>query len=63
MVSRCVLHRTVLERYPKLFDNELGTYRDEKIHLDLKEGAVPHCQPRAYSVPHAHRNVFKAELD
>jgi hypothetical protein len=52
----------VLERYPKLY-NELGTYPDEKIHLDLNEGAVPHCQPRAYSVPHAHQNVFKAELD
>ena len=55
--------REVLEQYPKFFDNELGTYPDEKIHLDLKEGAVPHCQPRAYSVPNAHRNTFKAELD
>ena len=52
--------REVLKKYPKLFDNELGTYPDEKIHLDLKEGAVPHCQPRAYSVPHAHWNTFKA---
>ena len=24
---------------------------------------MPHCQPRAYSVPNAHRSVFKAELD
>ena len=55
--------REVLDRYPTLFNNELGTYPDEKIHLDLKEGAVPHCQPRAYSVPNAHRSVFKAELD
>ena len=55
--------RETLEKYPKLFDNELGTYPDEKIHLDLKEGAVPHCQPRAYSVPQAHRMTFKAELD
>ena len=55
--------RQVLEKYPKLFDNELGTYPDEKIHLDLKEGAVPFCQPRAYSVPHAHHSTFKAELD
>ena len=46
--------RAVLEKYPKLFDNKLGTYPDEKIHLDLKPGAIPHCQPRAYSVPHTH---------
>ena len=55
--------RGVLEKYPKLFDDTLGTYPDEKIHLDLKDDAVPHCQPRAYGVPHAHRSVFKAELD
>jgi hypothetical protein len=52
----------VLERYPKLFDHELGTYPNEKIHLDLKEGAVPHYQPRAYSVPHAHRNVLQGGI-
>ena len=55
--------RGVLDKYDKLFDNELGCYPDEKIHLDLKDNAVPHCQPRAYGVPHAHKNVFKAELD
>ena len=55
--------RVILEKYPKLFDNELGTYPDEKIHLDVKPGAIPHCQPRAYSVPQAHRRTFKAELD
>ena len=32
---------TVLEKYPKLFDNQLGTYPDEKIHLDLKPDAIP----------------------
>ena len=31
--------------------------------MDLKPGATPHCQPRAYSVPHMHRGTFKAELD
>ena len=55
--------REVLEKYPKLFDNQLGTYPDEKIHLDLKPDAVPHCQPRGYSVPQVHRATFKNELD
>ena len=53
----------VLSKYSKLFDNELGTYPDERVHLDLKNNAIPHCQPRAYTVPINHREVFKAELD
>ena len=55
--------RNVLSKYPKKIDNELGTYPDEWIHLDLKDDAVPHCQPRAYTVPIDHREVFKAELN
>ena len=51
--------RAVLEKYPKLFDNELGTYPDEKIHLDVKANAIPHCQPRAYSVPHVHQSTSR----
>ena len=54
--------RDVLSKYPTLFNNELGTYPDEKIHLDLRDDAVPHTT-RAYTVPHNHRAVFKAELD
>ena len=54
--------RNVLEQHPILFNNELKTYPDEQIHLDLKEGAIPHCV-RAYSVPHNHQVVFKKELD
>ena len=53
----------VLIKYPVLFNNELGTYPDERIHLDLQPDAVPHCQPRAYTVPYNHRPIFKAELD
>ena len=55
--------RNVLSKYPKFFDNELGTYPDKRIHLDLKEDAVPYCQTRAYTVPNNHREVFKAELN
>ena len=55
--------RDVLSKYSKSFDNKLGTYTDEQIHLDLKYNAVPHCQPRAYTVPINHREFFKAELD
>ena len=55
--------RNVLSKYPKLFYNERGTYPDERIHLDLKDDAVPHCQPRAYTVPINHREVFKTGLN
>ena len=55
--------RDVLSKYSKLFDNEIGTYPDERINLDLKDDAVPHFQPRAYTVPINHQEVFKAELD
>ena len=55
--------RNVLDKYPRLFDNRLGTYPDERIHLDLKPDAVPHCNPRRYQVPHVHRKVFKDQLD
>ena len=54
--------REVLTKYPTLFNNTLGTYPDEKIHLDIKDDAVPHAT-RAYTVPQNHRAVFKAELD
>ena len=52
----------VLSKYTKLFDNKLGKYTDEQIHLDLRPDAVP-TQTRAYTVPHNHRSVFKQELD
>ena len=53
----------VLEKCPPLFGNCLGAHPDERMHLDLKPDAVPHCNPRGYQVPHVHRKVFKDELD
>ena len=52
--------RYVLSKYSIVFDNELGTYTEERIHLDLKDDTVPHFQPRAYTFPINHREVFKA---
>ena len=46
---------SVLSKYPKLFGKKLGTYPDERINLDLKDDAVLHCQPRAYTVSINHR--------
>jgi hypothetical protein len=48
--------------FSKLFSGRLGCYPHRKVHLELKEGAVPKaCRP--YPVPRHHRQVFKDELD
>jgi len=52
----------VLIKYPSLWDNKLGTYPDNKVHLELSDDAVPHSS-RGYPVPFAHRKLFKEELD
>jgi transposase InsO family protein len=50
-----------LRRYTTLFSGKLGCY-PRKVRLDYNEDATPfHCRP--YPVPHAHRKVFKEELD
>ena len=51
--------RNVLSKYLNFFDNKLVTYPDVRIHLNLKEDAVPHFQPRAYTVPINHREVSR----
>ena len=53
----------VLEKYPVLFNTNHGVYPDEKIHLDLKDDAVPFCQQQPYAVPINQQTVFKKELD
>ena len=51
-----------LEQYPTLFDGKLKVYKSEKIHLVLKDDAVPY-RTRPYPIPHSHMDVFKQELD
>ena len=53
---------SILSKYPSLWDNKLGTYPDYQVHLDLKDGAIPHSS-RGYPVPFAHRKLFKDELN
>jgi len=52
----------VLEKYKALFTPKLGRYPHEKIHLELREDAIPH-QSKAYTVPKRHEEVFKEELN
>ena len=51
----------VLNKFPKLFDGNLGHYTGRKVHLDIKPDAIPvHQKP--YAVPKLHEEVFKKEL-
>ena len=58
----------VLDRFKPLFNgnlvanNYLGTYKGQKVRLELKPGVTPHSQ-RPYPVPYKHKDVFKQELD
>ena len=53
---------TLLDKYQKLFSGNLDCFPDYQVHLELNSNAKPfHCRP--YSVPAAHRQVFKEELD
>ena len=51
-----------LEQYPTLFDGKLKVYKGQKIHLELKNDAIPY-RTRPYPIPHSHMDVFKQELD
>ncbi|MHA7927802.1 MAG: retropepsin-like aspartic protease, partial [Marinobacter sp.] len=51
----------VLEKYPVLFNGELGHFTGRKIRLEVVPGAVP-FHSKAYSVPKSHELVFLKEL-
>jgi hypothetical protein len=52
----------LLGQFTTLFSGKLGRYPNAKVHLELNEQARP-FHHRPYPVPHAHRQVFKDELD
>ena len=56
--------KTLFRKHAKLFNGKLGCYKHRKMHLELEPGAKQKLRfQRPYSVSHAHRAVFKQELD
>ncbi len=53
---------SLLSKYTKLFSGKLGLYPNKKLHFELMPNARP-VYKRPYTVAHAHRAVFKQELD
>jgi hypothetical protein len=52
----------VLSKYTALFSGKLGKYPHRKMHLELLKEDTPLVHKRAYSVPHAHEDLFNQEL-
>jgi hypothetical protein len=61
--QRSQLANKVRADFATLFSGKLGCYpHAHQVHLDLLPDATPFaCRP--YAIPHAHRTVFKNELD
>ena len=58
--QRQQLHQ-MLQKFHKLFDGQLKTFKGPPVHLQLIENPKP-VRRRPYSVPTSHLTVFKAEL-
>ena len=52
---------SMLQKFHKLFDCQLKTFKGPPVHLQLIENPKP-IRRRPYSVPTSHLTVFKAEL-
>jgi hypothetical protein len=52
----------LFSKFPVLFNGQLKVFPDERIHLETDATVSPN-RSRAYTVPHAHMDTFKKELD
>lgn len=54
--------KEILNKYPKVFDGELGSMKDIMVKLTVKPGSTPKCL-KARPVPYAIKPKVEAELD
>ena len=52
----------VLQKFPKLFNGQLGIYKGEQIHLEIDPNVTP-SRTWSYPVPKHHEAIFKEESD
>ena len=52
----------LLVKFEDLFDGTLGTWKDTKYNIELKEGTTPY-HGRAYSIPKAYKRQVRLEVE
>jgi len=53
--------KTLLEEFKTLFDGTLGSWKDQQINIELKEGVKPY-HARAFPIPKSREETFKKEI-
>ena len=56
------LLKSILDKHTVVFDEKLGCYTGDKVHLELIDNYTPSWK-QAYPVPFTKEKVFKDELD
>ena len=52
----------LLKNFKDLFDGSLGTWKGEKLHIEIKEGAKPY-HARAFPIPKSREEGLKKEIN
>ena len=53
--------KELLEEYKDLFDGTLGSWKDQQINIELKEGVQPY-HARAFPIPKSREETLKKEI-
>jgi len=53
--------KLLLEEFKELFDGTLGSWKDQQIHIELKENVRPY-HAKAFPIPKSREETFKKEI-
>ena len=51
----------LLEEFKEIFDGTLGSWKDQQINIETKEGAKPY-HAKAFPIPKSKEETFKKEI-